>query len=71
MFNLQNDLISVYRWAKTNHMRWNNLKFQILRIGRNEAIKENTIVFSLDFGEVVDSKNIIKDLGIMVDKDFT
>ena len=71
VLNLQNDLKCVYGWAEANHMRWNDLKFQILRIGRNEDIKENTTVFSPDYGEVVESKDTIKDLGIMVEKEFT
>ena len=32
-----------------------------------KEIKENTVIFSPDFGEVVEAKPVIKDLGILVD----
>ena len=64
---LQDDLVAIYIWASKNHMRWNDLKFQVLRLGPKEEIKENTTIFSPDFGEVVEAKPVIKDLGILVD----
>ena len=64
---LQEDLVAIYSWASNNHMRWNDLKFQVLRLGPKEDIKENTIIFSPDYGEVVEAKPVIKDLGILVD----
>ena len=64
---LQNDLVSIYNWAGQNHMRWNDLKFQVLRVGPKVEIIENTTLFSPDFGEVVEAKSVIKDLGILVD----
>ena len=39
----------------------------MLRLGPKEDIKENTIIFSPDYGEVVEAKPVIKDLGILVD----
>ena len=39
VLKLQNDLASIYNWANQNNMKWNELKFQILRIGRNESLK--------------------------------
>ena len=71
VFNLQNDLKCVYGWAEANHMRWNDLKFQILRSGKNEEVINNTTVFSPDYGEVVEAKETIKDLGILVDSEFS
>ena len=65
---LQEDLASVFRWAGDNHMRWNDLKFQVLRLGTNHQVIEDTTLFSPDFGEVVDAKDTIKDLGILVDR---
>ena len=64
---LQDDLVAVFNWANLNHMRWNDLKFQVLRLGPREEIKENTVIFSPDYGEVVEAKPVIKDLGILVD----
>ena len=67
VLKLQEDLTQVYRWASDNHMSWNDLKFQVLRLGPNQELKDNTIIFSPDYGEVVEQKSSIKDLGILVD----
>ena len=68
---LQEDLAAVFRWAGDNHMRWNDLKFQVLRLGTNHQIIEDTTLFSPDFGEVVEAKDTIKDLGILVDRQLS
>ena len=44
--NLQLKLNDVYDWAKINNMSWNNQKFQLLRIGMNDDLKENTLLFN-------------------------
>ena len=44
---LHEDLVVIYNWAGQNHMRWNDLKFQVLRLGYNEVIIENTTLFRL------------------------
>ena len=64
---LQDDLTSIYAWASKNHMRWNDLKFRVLRLSSKSDIIENITLFSPDFGEVVEAKSAIKDLGILVD----
>ena len=48
-------------------MQWNDLKFQVLRLGSKTDIIENTRIFSPNYGEVVKAKSTIKDLGILVD----
>ena len=65
--NLQEELVHIYGWASRNHMRWNDLKFQVLRLGSNMELKQDTIIFSPDYGEIVEAKEVIKDLGILVD----
>ena len=64
---LQEDLVAIYNWAGQNHMRWNDLKFQVLRLGLKKEIIERTTLFSPNYGEVVEAKAVIKDLGILVD----
>ena len=66
---LQNNLDKIYSWACDNNMRWNNGKFQILRIGSNKELIEDTLLFSPDYENVIESKSFIKDLGILVDTD--
>ena len=51
-------------------MKWNDLKFQVLRLGPNQDLIDNTTIFSPDHGEVVEEKDVIKDLGILVDSDI-
>ena len=70
VLKLQNDLASIYNWANQNNMKWNELKFQILRIGRNESLKNDTVIFSPDYQEIVDRKDVIKDLGILIDQEL-
>ena len=67
---MQEDLKVIYSWAGSNHMKWNDLKFQVLRLGPNQDLIESTTILSPDHGEVVEEKGVIKDLGIMVDRDL-
>ena len=64
---LQDDLVSIYSWATRNHMKWNDLMFQVLRLGSKVDIIENTTIFSPDYGDIVEYKESIKDLGLYVD----
>ena len=53
-----------------NNMQWNESKFQILRVGNNTALEEETILFTPNYIEVIDVKDIVKDLGVLVDDRF-
>ena len=63
----QSELNEIYTWATRNNMVWNKLKFQLLRLGKNSNITENTSLFTPDFQDIIERKECIKDLGIMVD----
>ena len=54
-------------WADNNNMAWNKLKFQLLRLGISEDIKNNTLLFGPGFDSIIERKNVIKDLGVLVD----
>ena len=71
VFESQKSLDIVYKWALDNNMRWNENKFQVLRLGRNEVLKEDTLLFSPDYGEIIERKESVKDLGIIVDQDLS
>ena len=43
---MQNNLDTLYRWESDNNMLFNGSKFQILRYGQNELIKEETVYFT-------------------------
>ena len=51
----------IYNWADKNHMRWNNDKFQLLRVGPNLELKENTYLFTPNFEDIIEQKPYIKD----------
>ena len=42
---LQMNLNQLYLWKKENKMKFNGSKFQLLRYGHKEDIKNNTIYF--------------------------
>ena len=67
---LQENLNNVYQWADTNNMRWNEVKFQIMRLGKDEELKENTKFFTPNYEELIDEKDTIKDLGVLVDSNL-
>ena len=64
--NLQDDLEELYLWASENNMKFNGSKFQLMRYGTNENIKEDTIYFTEDMSEVIDQSESVKDLGVIM-----
>ena len=48
-------------------MNWNNHKFQQIRLGNNHNLKEDTLYFSPEMTNVIEVKEYVKDLGILVD----
>ena len=63
--NMQDDLNKIYNWAVDNNMLFNNGKFELLRYGYNEDIKQSTIYLSAA-NEVIDEKESLRDLGVIV-----
>ena len=67
----QRTLNTIYEWAITNNMRWNQTKFQQLRLGNNNEIKNCTNYLAPDGVKEIERKNVVKDLGVMVDESLT
>ena len=65
---LQSDLNNIYEWADKNNMEFNDLKFEVLRYGRDEALKTLTNYLS-STGTVIDQKNSVRDLGVTMSAD--
>ena len=63
--NLQCDLNKVYNWATENNMKFNSGEFEILRYGKNEELKMNTLYFSAD-DDVIEQKEVLRDLGVLM-----
>ena len=66
---LQEDLDSLFSWAKQNNMQFNGKKFQLLRYGKNEDIKNNTMYFTEDTSDLVEREEVVRDLGVMLSED--
>ena len=60
---LQNDLDKIYEWTKNNNMELNDLKFELLRYGRDEHLKEET-TYTSPTGKTIETKDVVKDLGV-------
>ena len=48
-------------------MKWNAKKFKLLRVGPHNDLKDDTYIFTPNYNEVIEAKNDVKDLGILVD----
>ena len=47
----------------------NAKKFQVMRYGKNENLKENTMYFTEDTSEIVERQEVIRDLGVLLSED--
>jgi hypothetical protein len=55
----------VYDWAKRSNMEFNGAKFQLLRHGRDEALKEATHYLD-NTGLIIQDSTCVKDLGVVL-----
>ena len=60
---VQSDLNKIYHWAEQNNMEFNDKKFEVLRYGTNNNIKENTFYLSSN-QEIIEEKEHLRDLGL-------
>ena len=65
---LQTDMEAVYQWAADNNMTFNDLKFEMLRFGPDSTLKLTTN-YTSPKGTIIDSKDHVKDLGVMMSAD--
>ena len=68
--SLQDDLNAVYQWTSSNNMQLNGLKFELLKYGKNEELKEHSNYLS-DTGSPIETKMDVKDLGVTLDVNMT
>ena len=61
--NLQRDLEILYKWALENNMKFNDVKFEVLRYGKDEVLKQQTKYLS-NTGQMIGEKSYVKDLGV-------
>ena len=63
---LQQNLDTLYEWENENKMKFNGRKFQLLRYGTKEEIKNNTIYFTTNMEEVIEQFSSLRDLGVIM-----
>ena len=68
--NLQEDLFHIYQWSVTNNMQFNDLKFELLRYGKDQELKLSTSYISPSFN-MIEEKINLKDLGVTLSSDAT
>ena len=69
--SLQADLNKLYDWAKTNNMVFNGTKFQVVRYGYNDDLKEETLYFTEDTSEIIERFETLRDLGVILSEEAT
>ena len=67
--DLQSDLDKLYRWQESNNMEFNSKKFEILRYGKNQILKDSTFYLTPQFEEIIEEKESLRDLGVIMTND--
>ena len=71
MDRFQDEMEPFYRWAKNNNMRYNDGKFVVLQYGRDENLKNDSVYFSDEMKEIINSNETHRDLGIEMSHEGT
>ena len=67
--NLQCELNKLDKWANENNMEFNKKKFQVLRYGEDEVLKNETSYFTGNYDEVIERFESLRDLGVELSDD--
>ena len=67
--NFQTDLEKLYDWQKQNNMEFNSNKFEVLRYGKNDDLKQSTCYLTPNSDDIIEEKESLRDLGIMMSND--
>ena len=66
---LQADLDQIYSWQDSNNMEFNSKKFEVMRYGRNQILKESTVYLTPKYEDIIEEKETLRDLGIIMSND--
>ena len=69
--SFQNDLEKLYNWSEENIMAFNGTKFELLRYGHNEGLKTLTNYSTPNAENVIDVKDALRDLGVIMNDKAT
>ena len=67
---LQDSLETIYEWARKNNMKFNSTKFNLLRYGSDNVLKQS-IAYKNPEGEEIPASDHTKDLGVLMSADTT
>ena len=67
--SLQSDLETLYDWQKNNNMEFNSKKFEILRYGKDETLKQSSSYFTPNYEDIIEEKESLRDLGVQMSND--
>ena len=68
---LQDDLEKLYSWAQENNMVFNGTKFQVIRYGHNEDLRNSTEYFTEGKKFIFERSETLRDLGVILSDDAT
>ena len=69
--DLQDDLEKLYDWAEKNNMVFNGTKFQVIRYGDDEDLKNSTEYFTEGTSDIIERSETLRDLGVILSDDAT
>ena len=67
--SLQDDLEKLYTWQRTNNMVFNGKKFEMLRYGSDQELKNSTNYLTPESEDFIEVKECLRDLGIQMSDD--
>ena len=67
--SLQDDLEKLYTWQRTNNMVFNGKKFEMLRYGTDQELKNSTNYLTPESEDFIEVKECLRDLGIQMSDD--
>ena len=62
----QSTLGKVYEWQTLNNMKFNDSKFQVVRLGHNQILKDSTSLFTSNYSELIRPCDQVRDLDIII-----
>ena len=66
---MQQNINELFMWENDNKMKCNSAKFQVLRYGQDQDIKDNTMYFSKNMDGVIEQFSKLRDLGVILSDD--
>jgi hypothetical protein len=68
---LQHDLDTIYNWQERNNMLFNGKKFELMRYGSKEELKNSTNYFTPQYEDIIEEKETLRDLGVIMSNKAT